>query len=597
MTPLLLLTSLLSPAHAAPPKYEIPGAVLAELRLLENDFELALAQDCDSGRCFAQGCTYVAHSVADRPRSSSLPGLGLDPGPGSVSAQEYLTQAECSFAHEKGADGGDMSALSRRLQVKLTSGWLTVSVNHKELTPLPPYLRTPPEAEDTGEAEEEAPPEPEPVVEEPWSLGKAGRQLWDTLLPHAPWMWGIVLLTLATVSLIWAARRMGAASIEEQALLAQLTQPGGGPAPEGPVAVEAVPEDAAEAFVHQERAAWTERLEAFDPAAPDPELQALIRELLRAGEYALLAKATLSFPERFPAAFPTGGDIASAKIELAEFLRDVDEQGLPDDQAFFSALKRHALFASLVTQGDARVVRSIREDFGTSGLARLIDALPARHGALLFALAPLETRHELVRLLSERQGAALAQQLLRSDRLDPEETADLFEALQAARQGAPLPQLPQRDEVSDHGAPFDAAGALSALLPALGDEPRAALFGEALRRYQGSLPTWTRGILSPEMLFALPDEARADLLLSVEVEALAAWVSLLDPELRARLLGAAPDSLRRSVEAVSIFPSRAQQLALAERGRLALARGFQAQLARSRVSFEQVVAPKGAPAT
>ena len=62
---------------ADPPNSEIPATVLGELRMLENDFELALSQDCDAARCFSKGCTYVSHSVADRPRAASMPGLVL----------------------------------------------------------------------------------------------------------------------------------------------------------------------------------------------------------------------------------------------------------------------------------------------------------------------------------------------------------------------------------------------------------------------------------------------------------------------------------------------------------------------------------------
>ncbi|MCB9746630.1 MAG: hypothetical protein H6739_15720 [Alphaproteobacteria bacterium] len=593
--PLLLglsLMGLLSPARAEPPAYQIPPSVLAELRLLDSRFELALAADCNARRCFSKGCTYVAHTVTDRPRSGSLPGLGLDPGPGSVAPQEYLTQAQCTFTHEPSDDNADMSALARRLQMKLSSGWVTVSVNHQELLPLPEYVREAPEPEAAEAPAEEPEVEPPPPVEpEPWGLSVAGRELWAELLPHFYWMLGIVLTTLSAVMLIWAGRRVGQASIEEQALLAQLAQPEAPAAPEvAPVVVEQVEEDDPQLIAARQAAAWTERLESLDPAAPDPELAALVRELLRARALPLLAKAVLRFP-LLPTAFPTGPDVASAKVELADYLKTVDLDALPSDAELFAALDRHALVAALVTQPDARVVRSIREDFGPGGLAALIQAMPARLGALLFALAPPATRLEVVRLLTPAQVAAMAEQLLRSNRLNPAETAVLFEALEAAREGRPTPDLTVPMGDSDLGAPFDAAGALSALLPMMSAEQRSALFRGALHRFHGSLPSWTRGILSADMLFALPDEARTDLLLAVEVEPLAAWISLLDDDTRAHLLGPLPQSLRRSIEAVSVFPSRAQQVALAERGRVELARGFQGQLARARTPFERVVAP------
>src|SRR5690606_13656919 len=142
---------------------------------------------------------------------------------------------------------------------------------------------------------------------------------------------------------------------------------------------------------------------------------------------------------------------------------------------------------------------------------------------------------------------------------------------------------------SDHGAPFDATAALSLLLPRLSQPDREELFARVLRRFGGSLPDWYRGILVPDMLLELSDEARADLFLEVEIEPLAAWQSLLDTVTSERIFASAPRSLRTSLRAASVFASRTQQLALAERGRRELAAGFQARLARENLSFEQVV--------
>ena len=73
--------------------------------------------------------------------------------------------------------------------------------------------------------------------------------------------------------------------------------------------------------------------------------------------------------------------------------------------------------------------------------------------------------------------------------------------------------------------------------------------------------------------------------------ALAAWLLLQDPDGRAKLLSNVPASLRASLSAYTVFPSKARQLALAARGRQDLARGFQRQLARAGTSFVRVVAP------
>jgi hypothetical protein len=593
MSSFLAVAILLSGALAEVPRVpsrQIPPSVLVELQLLENRFELALATDCDAERCFSKGCAYVDHAVADQPRSSSMPGLGQEPGPGSVASQEYLTQARCSFAHEKALESADVQALVRRLQAKLSSGWTVVTVSNEVLQPLPPYLREPPEPEP------EDPPEPvqeAPVIEpEPWTAEVAGRELWSALLPHFFWMIGVGLVTLAGLLAIWAWRRVGVTSLEEQALLAQLSQPPVEPpaTPDGSdTAAAGEASEVDRAYVAQQQEIWEARLQGLDPLHPDPELSALIRGLLRSGDIPLLAKAVLKFPDSFPAAFPLGGDIASAKLELATYLETVDVDALPSDVAFFESLSRHALSAALVSQSDASVVRSLHEDFGASGLVDLIGRLSPRVGALLFALAPLEEQHEVARLLTPRRVWDLAEQLLRSNRMDPAEAEHLFAVLGAAGGGAPAPAVVEAVEVSDRGAAFDAAGALCALLSRLEPEHRAALFAGALKRFQGALPAWYRDILVADMLLVLPAEARADLLLGVDPEILAAWLSLEGPDTTASLLAGVPDSLRVSVEGWSRFPSRARQLALAARGRRELARGFQRQLARARIPFEGVV--------
>lgn len=580
MNALLALASLISMAAAAPatvPSRQIPPPVLVELQLLENRFELALAADCPPDRCSSNGCTWLDHATADQPRSRSMPGLGDESGPGSVEAQEYLTRASCAFSHEATVDAADAAAIVRRLQTRLTQGWTVVTVQHQALPPIPSTIEAP-------EPEAETPAAP-PVETAPVAPPGAAQELWTALLPHAWWMVAIGLVTLAITLLIWAGRRVGRASLEEQALLAQLGQPGdGGSGPaETPLVVETQSTEDAD-YVARQEALWRDRL--ADPGRPDPELTALIRDRLRAGDLPLLARAVLRFPEGFPAAFPVDGETATAKLDLAELLQTADAAALPADAAFFRALERHALAATLASQPDARIVRSLREDFGSAGLVELIGRLPARVGALLFALAPPSEQHEAARLLAEPVVAELAGQLLRSNRMDPSETAALFEVLRSEARG---PVALSAGEITDRGTTFDAAGALAILLPRLDPARRAALFGEALSRTQGSLPQWHREILVADMLFALDPEARADLLLAMEIEPLAAWLTTQPPVVVARLLEGLPDALRTTIRATPPAPSRAVQLSLANAGRRALARGFQRQLARAGLSFEQIV--------
>jgi hypothetical protein len=590
---LLWATFASAPAAAARkvPARQIPASVLVELQQLDNQFALALSMDCDSERCFSKGCTYTAHAVSDQPQASSLPGLNPEAGPGSVAPQAYLTRARCSYAHEAALESSDVQALNRRLQAKLTQGWTVVTVDNAALQPLPAYMR------DAPETEVEVEPEPEPALvpliptAPAWTAAVAGRELWTTLLPHFFWMIGVGLATLAGAALIWSWRRVGKPSMEDEALFAQLALPDTTEAEVSEDADDGAGSPDDHDFVAEQDALWRERLDQVDADHPDLELQALIRALLRSGEIPLLAKAVLHFPDGFPAAFPSGGDIATAKLTLADYLKTVDVDSLPTDAAFFAALNRHALAAALTTQSDAEVIRSLREDFGAAGLADLIGSLPPRVGALLFALAPSASRHEMVRLLAVPHIAEMAGQLLRSNRMDQRETGYLFDVLRSARGDAPPPPPLSTGDVSDRGATIDAAGALSVLLPRLDAAQSQTLFAASIQRFHGTLPTWYRDILSVDMLAALSREARVDLLLEVEVGPLAGWISTLETDRQAHILNDMPNALQASVRAAAAFPSRAHQLALAEQGRVDLAAGFQRQLLRAGIPFERVVCP------
>ena len=575
-----------SPAWAQKvPRRQIPPAVLAELAQLQSDFDLALATDCHPELCFPRDCVYVDHAVIDRPRATSLPGLGGVPGPGSVEPQEFLTRASCSFAHEPTIEPEDAQILVRRLQSKVSGGFVVVSVAHQLLEEAPQSLRDPDALHADDEVPEVEPVEPVEPPPEVWSASVALRELWTTLLPHTAWMIGIVMVTLAGTMLVWAFRRVGKDSLEDQLLLAQMANGDlgstDGEEPEG---------DTDGAYFAAEQARWGHRLAHIDEVDPDHELQALVREPLRSGDRALLAKAILTFPS-LTAAFPDGGELAEAKLDLADYLKRVDPAELPSDADFYRTLSQHALSAAVAAQDDARIMRSLREDFGAAGLAALVSRLPARQGALLYALAPSDEQHEMLRLLRAEEIRALAERLLRSNRMHPKESSHLFEVLHAVRQDHTLPPPPPEPAVSDRGARFDAAGAVSVLLSALDLRTRRQLFRDALQRFGGSIPSWYRRILVADMLFELPNESLADVLLGVDAEALAAWLKLLDANTQGKVAGVLPRAAAASISAVTVFPSRERQLALAGQGRRALASAFYGQLERQGRSLEQVFVP------
>ncbi len=573
------------------PDRQIPPTVLTELRGLQHRFESALAQDCAPERCFPKGCTYGQHSVADRPRATALPGLAEEKGPGSVPAQEYLTLARCTFAHERSLSGRDARALVRRLQTKLSAGWTVVEVSGQRLQPISAKLKEAPEPPKPEVPEVVEPPAPPPEPPPPvWELPIAMRELWVNLLPHFAWMIAVIMGTIAAMLLIWGWRRLGRISPEEQVMLAQLsTLPESEDEPVEPTDEEQEPAaEAEDPFVTEQRTYWTNRF--ADPAeGPDPDIQALISQWLNSGEKGLLCKAVLTFPENFPSAFPDGGEYAESKLNFSEYLRDVDEAALPSELIFYTKLKQHALSAALGRHADAKGMASLRADFGAAGLVRFVAAVPARYGALLYAHASAEDQFEAARLLSQTQVADLAEQLLQSNRMSRYEGEYVVGLLAASESGQPIPEPPRNIEVSDQGTTFDAAAALSILLPLAEAPERSALLANAKDRFGGRFPGWYKDILFPELLLQLSDEARADLLLEVEVRGLSGWLSMLPSESHDAVLQGMSGSLHNAVRASSVFASSAEQVEFFGQGRLELAAALHKQLARSATPFEALM--------
>ncbi len=580
---------------AAVPDRQLPPPVLAGVRLMEHQFEQALSRDCAPERCFAKGCNYISHAVVDRPATRSLPGLGLGPGPGGGGEEQiYLTNIECSFAHEPSVKAKDARALAKRLGKKLSTGWTTVDIAYESLEPLPDFLRDPPE-----DPPEEPPPPPEPAPEpeadagvdpvpEAWDGAVAGRELWLSVLPHFPWMIGLFLVTLAALLMVWAARRLGRISPEEQALLASLAVEGAGESDDEPGEPEAPAAEADDERISERLQAWRDRL-ASDDVEADRILKVLATDLLRTGERRMLAKAVILFPDAFPRVFPQGGDFAAAKFELAEYLKHADPAALPTDEQFFDTLDRYAMSAALTSHSDTDLIRSLHDDFGPAALVDAVGRLPARHGALLFAMAPQAMQYEAVRRLDARVLAALTDQLMRSNRIDPAENAYLLDVLDRLRKGEAMPSPPPHGAVSDRGAAFDAAGTLSIMLPHVNPETRGAIVQAALTHHAGHLPSWMQDTLYGEMLLRLPDEQRSDLMLAVDPDALAAWLSVQTEAASKAIESRMPNALRAAVGGAPKLRG-AVLYARANDGRAALSAGVQRRLDRSGTPFHQLLA-------
>ncbi|MBL8952551.1 MAG: hypothetical protein JNK82_17360 [Myxococcaceae bacterium] len=589
------------------PEKHIPGSVLMELRAVESQFDLYLGRDCAPERCASKGCVYRDHAVVDLPRNSSLPGLPNEQGLGAVPAQEYLTKVHCEFAHEKSVPLKDVEALKKRLEQRLSKGWLTVTVGRSILEPISPGLSVspPPLPENVPAPKVEPPPAPAPPQK--WEAEVALRELWVALLPHFSWMIALLLVTLATLSVIWGLRRVGKETLEEKALSAQLLanppkaieaelKPEDGEAgkevKEGTV-LEALPagEDPG-AFVAEQQKVWTQRVSEADLGKDEGGVVELLRSWLAAREYDLLAKAILVFGDRLSLAFSSDGEYAVRKVEFADYLRNMDERRLPSDAEFFKKLNQHAIASSLMAQADAEIYRSLREEFGSAGVANLVEQLPARNGALLFAVVPADCQLDVARVLSRERRLQVAEQLLASNRINRQDREHLFPTLDAARSGKPFPKapLPAAHEIADRGREVDAAGALSMLLQYVDPQDRKALFEGALSRSSGVYPGWYDEILYPDMLMKLPPELRSDLLLEVDIKSLAGWASVQPASFQGPFVQGLPNTMQQALRANQGFGSRTEQWHLAQSGREQLVQAVKKQLARGRVSFSAMVA-------
>ena len=585
-------------AQAVPvPQRHIPPPVLAEVRSLESQFDSALVRDCAPERCASKGCVYRDHAVVDLPRSTSLPGLGQPEGPGSVPVQEYLTEARCEFAHEKSVSARDVQALVRRLEQRLSKGWLKVTVGRQILEPITASLSESPQPKPEPVAKPQPPTPPaSPAAPTKWEPELAKRELWLSLLPHFSWMIALFLGTLAGLVIIWALRRLGRESLQEKALLAQLAaespEAGRGPPAVGEgsqtAGMPATADD--EGFVDEQRRLWTARVTHTE--ASSDAFGELVRQWLSTAEFPMLAKAMSVFGDGLSKVFPSQGEYAASKVKFAEYMRDVDPSQLPSDAEFFRKLNQHAIAASLLSHADAQTYRSLRDEFGSGGIAHLISVLPPRPGALIFAIVPDDVQHEVASALAMPIRLQVASALLVSNRMSNEERAYVFASLDAARAGQPLPELPRAlpNGFDDRGRAFEAARALSVLLGYIAESDRRSLIEAVMQRSGGELPAWYQDILHPQMLLKLPANLMQDLLLQVDIKALAAYASLQPPAWRARFADSLPPTMQGALSTSQSFQSRQAQVQMARLAHEDLVFGFKRLIASGQVAFAGILA-------
>jgi|GEM_PF-612267 len=609
------------------PRSQLPAAIQASLRSFENQFELALAQDCPAEKCFPRGCVYLSHESVDRAKDAALPGLGDgQAAPGAQGpTQEYLTAARCEYAYENTLPAKDIATLSKRLEQKLSRGYTTIGIESKPLPALPSTLKQTPTPANAATPSPSATPTvgatpgATPTGAAELASKEAGdplRELWRSLLPHFSWMIAILLGTTAVAVIIWAFRRLGRETPEERALMASLL--------ETDAHATSQTEDKNEQGNGKETGEGVENAESQSSKGPSSDailrsygtpgvwksrmtaeplvFEGVVRRWLREKDFASIAKLALGSQEEFRRVLPSGEEFALERAELADFMSSISIAALPSDEEFAGILS-NALVASYVSEqeGDELVTlaRLLREQFGSEGFADIIRQTTDRLGAVLFAVIPAWRQSDTAQLLPMNKRIGLVASLSATPRASQAEVTSVLRVVNAAVRGEAVPVAPAGDAAKDsklvgvsHGRDLQCGQALSALLPLLPKETRRAFVREEQLRFEGATPPWCDGLFYPEMLSSLSSDARNGIFLQLDARDIAVWSLGLAPELRKSLLTDLPGSLGAVVQSFlvgGLKTSAGESRAIRERVRRALSDAVRSELHGGRLRLEEAV--------
>ncbi len=596
---LSFLPATLFAADMTVPKVNVPPGVVAELKRIENSFEIGLGQDCSNDRCFSRGCVYLSHETVDKPRSGSLPGLG-DPeaGPGSVGAQEHLTGARCEFAVESTVASKDLGILIKRLEGRLSRGYLVLSVEAKALPPLPFSLRQTPTPAPTAIAAttplannaQNTPPHALPAPE--WSVQIAMRELWNALLPHFSWMIALFLTTLAAMILMWSWRRVGKQSLEEKLLAASLAEPD---SKQDEVAstqksdqdlrpkqdtIEAKEKEVT--TLHPDCAAWKQKF----AADPDSFVR-LLSHWLREKEFSNLAKLSMIF-SGVPELIRAQSALTSQARGFAAYLAAQENDALlPSDDDFFAALQRADTIAGVLNSEDAQLMRRLGTEFGSAEMAALIGYFPDHIAGILMAEGPSAVLNESVSLIPTLKRISLAESLLTSNRVSDAEFKIALNGLKSIFIENKIPQFPEMPKATlNYGRMFGAERVLSALFPRMSRDERKKIVDAVKSKFSDALPAWTSDIFFPEMLLSFSSDLRNGFLLQVEPREIALFLSSCQEKTHLSILRDLPESLKNVVK--SYGTSHDDSVLLSEIN-LKISALVRKECSRGTVSIEQLL--------
>lgn len=483
---------------ASIPKEKVPEILLNQVRLLEADFVVALQKDCGLSNCYPRGCVYVSHEIVSLQGNRSLPGLSQEGDARSSGEPQYiLTGLACEYVFERGIDKQEILNLNRRLESKLSKGALRVTLKAIEIPT----------------ANKEA-----PVQIKDLSIKD---KLILKFIEYFSWILGALLVIAILVLSLWAWRRIGRDSKEEE-LRFMLYKKKLESNVEVPQVADGHSSEDPEAAALQARLVGLRERHDKNPAI----LQAILQIWMEEEQFQKVACSLLLLAEAEQSPFPASLKDSLASLRLGSFMQHYN----PSPEERRSVLKELEQEQALKVHFDQthllRVWQLFSQNDGASLLARSTD-LEARRA--LFALAPGLKIKELALALPSSDVLPIAQSFWLSPRVKSQAIAEWIGVKKSS------------DAVSTQEA--KASWILGFLFSRLNHKERA----ELLAKNSGP---WTEQIFYPEGLAEMSGEKAQDLLLSVDALALNHWYASLTRDQQSLILGLLPDSYRAELQRI-----------------------------------------------
>ena len=496
-----LLSFTLEAQTAGVPKEKIPDLLLNQVRLLEADFVIALQKDCGGNGCFPRGCVYASHQMITMPGNRSLPGLSSGADDRDQSEPQYiLTGVTCEYTFESSLDQAGIKNLSRRLEAKLSKGALRVSLKALEI----------PAAAN------------QPLPIQPLELSLMDK-IASQLLQHFSWILGVILANILLILGLWAWRRIGYDSKEDELRFMLYKQK-----LEADAVIQApiLQADDPERTALQIRQTELTNRHDMNPGI----LQARLQLWLEEGAFQKVAYSLLILAKAQYSPLGAGSKSSLLSLQFSEFMQHFNPAG-EDKRVIFQELEQEVMIKNHFDQSMILKVRQLFHNYDLKTLALRSESLEAKRA--LLALAPGIKKRDLVNAFDTRDLMPLAESFWDSNRVS---TAAICHWLNESAEGT---QGSSQD--------CQAILILGFICSRLSIEQRLQLNNRPNQ-------VWCDRVFYPEQLPELPIEAAKNLLLSVDALALNHWYEFLSQDQQAIVWNLLPPSYQAQQQ--GLRPSR-----------------------------------------